>query len=42
MKLDNEKFIDVGKTVEYHGKAVILKLPHIPAVISCDTIIYMT
>ena len=42
MELDIEKFIEVGKTVEYYGKAVILKLPHIPAVISCDIIIYMT
>ena len=29
MKIDNEKFIDVGKIVEYYGEVVILKLPHI-------------
>ena len=41
MKIDNEKFIDVGKIVEYYGKDVILKLPHIHAVTGCDTKSYL-
>ena len=35
MKKDNEKFIDIGKIVEYFGKDVILKLPHIHAETGC-------
>ena len=37
MKIDNEKFIDVGKIVKYYGEDIILKLPHIQAVTGCDT-----
>ena len=40
-KIDNEKFTDVRKIVEYYGKDVILKLPHIHAVIGCDTMSYL-
>ena len=35
MKKDNEKFIDVGKIVEYFGKDVILKLSHIHPETGC-------
>ena len=41
MKIDNEKFIDRGKIVEYYGKDVILKLPDIHAVTGCDTMSYL-
>ena len=37
MKIDNEKFIDVGKIVQYYGKDVIIKVAHIRAVTGCDT-----
>ena len=38
---DNEKFIDRGKIVEYYGKDVVLKLPYIHAVTSCDAMSYL-
>ena len=41
MKIDNEKFIDVGKIVGYNGKDVKLKLPHIHVVTGCDTSSYL-
>ena len=41
MKIDNEKFIDVGKIVEYFAKDVILKLPHIHPVTGCDATSYL-
>ena len=41
MKIDNEKFIDVGKIVEYYGKDAILKLPHILAMTGYDTTSYL-
>ena len=41
MKIDNEKFIDVGKIVEYYGKDVMLKLPHIHALRGWDTTSYL-
>ena len=41
MKTDNDKFIEVGKIVEYYGKNVIQKLPHIHAVTGCDTTPYL-
>ena len=41
MKIDNEKFTDVGKIVEYYGKDVIRKLQHIHAVTRCDTTSYL-
>ena len=28
MRIDNEKFIEVVKIVEYYGKDVTLKFPH--------------
>ena len=39
--IDTEKFIDVGKIVQYYGKDVILKPQHIHAVIVCDTTSYL-
>ena len=41
MKTDNDKFIEVGKIVEYYGKNVIQKLLHIHAVTGCDTTSYL-
>ena len=41
MKIDNEKFIEVGKIVEHYGKYVILKLPHIHPATGCDTTSYL-
>ena len=41
MTIDNEKFIDVGKIVEYYGKDFMLKLPHIHAVTGWDTMSYL-
>ena len=40
IRIDNEKFIDKGKIVEFFGKDVILKLPYIPAVRGCDIIYF--
>ena len=40
LKIDYKKFIDVGKIVEYYGKDVVLKLPHIHAITGCDTTSY--
>ena len=37
MKIDNEKFIDFGKIVQYYGKDVIIKVAHIHAVTGCNT-----
>ena len=41
MKIDNEKFINVGKIVEYYGKDVMLKPSHIHAVTCWDTMPYL-
>ena len=41
MKIDNEKFINVGKIVEYYGKDVMLKPSHIHAVTCWDTTSYL-
>ena len=40
-KIDIEKFIGAGKIVEYYGKHVILKLPHIHALTGCDSSSYL-
>ena len=41
MKIDNEKFIDVGKIVDYYNKDVILKLVNIHEVTGSDTTSYL-
>ena len=41
MKIDNEKFINVGKIVEYYGKDVMLKPSHIHAITCWDTTSYL-
>ena len=41
MKIDNEKFIDVGKIVDYYNKDFILKLVNIHEVTGCDTTSYL-
>ena len=41
MRIDNEKFIEVIKIVEYYGKDVTLKFPHIHALTGCNTTSYL-
>ena len=41
MKIGAKKFVNVRKIVQYLGKEVSLKLPHIHAITGCDTTSYL-
>ena len=41
MKIDHNKYINIQKVVQYLGKEIALKLPHVHAITGCDTTSFM-